>query len=107
MCHGLATIGEGKRRNGITATHHGRTSTGRDSPGYFDGPLAKRRHFEDAHRAVPDHGACAAQHLTKTYHSRHADIQTLPTGWNAFIRDHPRGGVRLDVLGNDVITRQE
>src|SRR5262249_4291065 len=107
MCHGLATIGEGKRRDGITATHHCRTSTGRDSTCYSNGPLAKRRHFEDTHRAVPDYSACGAQHLAKTHYGRHANIQTLPTGWNTLISDEARRGVGLDVLGNHVIARQE
>src|SRR5215510_5452559 len=107
MCHSLATIGEGQRRNGITATHHSRASTGCHSPRYFDGPLAKWWHFEDAHRTVPDHGACAVQHLAKTSDSRHANIQTLPTGRNALICHNPRRGVGLDVLGNHVITGQE
>ena len=91
MRHGLATIGEGQRRDGITATHHSRARTGCHSPRYFDGPLAKWRHFEDAHRTVPDHGARGVQHLAKTSDSRHANIQTLPTGRNALIRHHRVG----------------
>src|SRR5215510_10882745 len=107
MRHGLATIGEGQRRDGITATHYSRASTGCHSPRYFDSPLAKGRHFEDTHRTVPDHSARGVQHLAKTSDSRHANIQTLPTSWNAFIRHNPRRGVGLDVLGNDMITGQE
>src|SRR5262245_13367867 len=107
MRHGLATIGESQRRDGITATHHRRASTGCHSPRYFDGPLAKGRHFEDTHRTVPDHGVRAVQHLAKTSDSRHANIQTLPTGRNALICNNPRRGVGLDVLGNHVSTWQE
>src|SRR5215510_2982388 len=107
MRHGLATIGEGQGRDGITATYHRRASTGRHRPRYFDGPLAKWWHFEDAHWTVPDHGARGAQHLAKTRHGRQANIQTLPTGRNTFISDNARRGVGLDVLGNHVIMRQK
>ena len=76
-------------------------------PAPFRRSPAKWRHFEDTHRTVPDHGARGVQHLAKTSDSRHANIQTLPTGRNAPIRHHPRRDVGLNVLGNHVITRQE
>src|SRR5262245_7968476 len=107
MRDSLATIGEGQRRDGITATHHSRASTGRHRLGYFDSPLAKWWHFEDAHRAVPDHRARRAEHLAKTHHSWHANIQPLPTSRNTLISDDACRGVGLDILGNHMITRQE
>ncbi len=79
----------------------------RHRPCYFDSPLAKRRHFEDTHRTVPDHSARGAQHRAKTHHGRHANIQTLPTGRDTLISDEARRGVGLDVLGNHMITRQK